>query len=388
MKSLISAIFVLTSLNIHAHSAMAASANYVDGFDSDTPSITGGWSSQFNDLERSLQDNDDESYVFLISFAPEKTISYYNGTSLRDSLIALRGEENGSVGHTLVAWRCSDGSEVQYRGLSGMSGERSLQAPELRRKGFGLLGALAVYTDGHLQDAHSEALQYKYKMVQKGKFKMKWLGMKVSHEDCRKIRLFRNEFWERGAHKNFGFSLEPSKFEGAGCSSYARQLLYEAGVMEETASHWTRVLRVPYRLMAYPRTETLPKRTEFRFDINTLKNEKIEDKQLLFRSWRFNQPGIDMSFADTELIYYTILETERMIRSNDRRNFPRSINIRYRKERQTSGGQQETVEINNKLDEKTAAIYSSLLENNLDNINFEVSNINGVTGLIIDRPLN
>ncbi len=386
MKLLGTLLLILLNMNIQAHSAQAAT--WVEGFDPETPSITGGWSSQFNELERSLQDNNDESYVFLISFAPEKTVSYANGTSLRDSLIALRGEENGSVGHTLVAWRCSDGTDVQYRGLSGMSGEISLQAPELRSKGFGLLGALAVFTDGHLQDAHSSALQYKYEMVQKGKFKMKWIGMKVSDSQCRKVRLFRNEFYQRGAHKNFGFTLEPSRFEGAGCSSYARQLLYEAGVMEQTAPNWTRELRVPYKLIANPTGESLPRNTEFRFDINTLSSEKIEDKHLLFRSWRFNQPGIDMTFADTELIYYTVLEAERQIKKYNRKSFPRSINTRYRKERQTGSGESKTVDIDKDLDSKTKAIYQSLMSNGLDNINFEVSKINGVTGLILDRPLN
>lgn len=385
MKKILGTLLLILNMNAQAHSAQAAT--FVDEFDPGTPSITGGWSSQYNELERSLKDNNDESYVFLISFAPEKTISYKNGTSLRDSLIALRGEENGSVGHTLVGWRCSDGSEVQYRGISGMSGELSLQAPELRNKGFGLLGALAVYTDGYLQDAHNSSLQYKYKQVQEGKFKMKWIGMKVPHEQCRKIRSFRNEFYARGAHKNFGFSLEPSEFEGAGCSSYARQLLYEAGVMEETAPNWTRSLRVPYKLIAYPRTESIPRNTEFRFDINKLTNEKIENSNLLFRSWRFNQPGIDMTFADTELIYYTILETERLMKRAHRKNFPRSINTRYRKERQTGSGESESVDIDKNLDNKTKAIYNSLVNNDLESIGFEVSKVNGVTGLILDRPL-
>ncbi len=354
------------------------------------------WRSEFNPLARHLNTKQDESYVFLLSFAPQKTVSFHNGQSLKNSMIALRGSEAGSVGHTMVAWSCSNGRRITSRGLTGFSGERSTQVKDLRDRGFGLLGALAIYTDGYLQDANTPALNYKFRQVQEGKFQMKWIGVKVSNSACNNVRAFRNRFKDSGAYRNFGFNLNPGALEGAGCSSYARHLLYQAGILNSTAPYWTRSLVVPYALVANPaRVATtdnpnmglMTPRTRFKFSLNQLQSTPVTSADLLLRSWEFNQAGFDLNITDTELIYYTILQAERLVSSGGQGSFPRNISTRFRRVRQTEGGASVNATIDQRLDGNTAAIYNSLRNNRLDAVNYSHSMINGVTGLLIEGDL-
>jgi hypothetical protein len=346
-----------------------------------------GWRPEFNPLARTLQNKQDQSYAFLISFAPQKTISYRNGTSLKNSLIALRKNDAGSIGHTLVAWQCSNGRSVTSRGITGFSGERSKQVPKMRQDGYGMLGLLAVFTDGYIQNASSSALNYKFSQVRKGEFQMKWLGVKVSNQACQNMLNFQSKFKSSGASRNFGFNLDAAKYEGAGCSSYARQVLAEAGVLTSTSQNWFRQITVPYALMANPRTG-LPRDTKFKFSIDNLSPEPMSEKEMLFRNWSFNQQGIPLRFADTELVYYTVAAVERILKSENSKKWNSKIRTsRYRYVRENERGQSLNTKVDRNMDQNTQGIYNNLRNNRLDTYDYTTSTIGGVTGVILEGGL-
>ena len=59
------------------------------------------------------------------------------------------------------------------------------------------------------------------------------------------------------ADKNFGFPVDPKKYEGGGCSSYGNAILWASGIDFPIIDKWYRTVYFPFELMGYIDDKTM-----------------------------------------------------------------------------------------------------------------------------------
>lgn len=228
----------------------------------------------FSELDGQLFETE-KSYALLFLIHPENGYSFENFHEFRSTVYAARESleqaSEGVFGHFQVAWSCSglrDQHVNIHRGLTGMIGESKSQGRRMifdQKMGLSVL--FATFLDGDLESAAEASYRLELNTKNRnGKMQpFSWMAVEISESDCLKGLSFIDQFIEKRAFENFGFTPDPEKFEGGGCLSFAVTLADHFGVWQKlgvTKDDFSTLLSVPDRLIGYPQHSELPELTE------------------------------------------------------------------------------------------------------------------------------
>lgn len=146
-------------------------------------------------------------------------------------------ENATKIGHTIVGWQCG-----AHQGMVSMTGAEPEVALAMVAQGWGFAPFFSIFTDGKLYPEGGHKRLHMERLRTGGGVVM---AVEVGRAGCEGLRTALRRFL---THPNkpatrFGLMLDPGRFEGAGCISFAAYLLNAAGVMREVTPHFRR--RVP-----------------------------------------------------------------------------------------------------------------------------------------------
>lgn len=185
----------------------------------------------------------DSSYVFLFAFPSAAYLDWSSPskltwTSLESTLAKRAFALPTTIGHAQFAWHCQrpDGT-VLSTGASGQSGELNGQSLQVLKGGWGMSLLELVYTDGILESTEDVKSR-----IRKGaaKDQFSWVAFQVPTESCLAMADYVDSFKAEGAHRNYGFPVDPLKMEGGGCTSYAHAAVRKAGLPLPFHEDWLR----------------------------------------------------------------------------------------------------------------------------------------------------
>ncbi|MEZ0373187.1 MAG: hypothetical protein ACAI44_29110 [Candidatus Sericytochromatia bacterium] len=231
-------------------------------------------------------------------------------TSVQSTLAKRLFSLPTTIGHAQIAWSCrgADGTLLSS-GASGQSGENNGQSLAALRTGWGMSILEMVFTDGELETAADVDSRIR-KGVATNQFS--WAGFKVPTENCLQMVDFIEHYQASGAFKNYGFPVDPLKFEGAGCTSYANAALERSGAPLPFRDAWVRSYQIPENQLG--RNGEPPAHTAIVPQARIPQREhQIGLNEFLFgdQQWaRPDEPGIRFQYYDPELFYESFLHLE------------------------------------------------------------------------------
>lgn len=255
-----------------------------------------GWPKALKRLEL----NPNRNYVILVQVPSTAAIDSRSVESIRRTL-GKRVFRSNRIGHMGVAWQC-DGK----KGIASQTGELSRQALRMSLAGWGMTPLLSTYTDGELESVST--LESKHaRILEKGRGNL--LALEVTSKECRAMKdfLVRYVSHPNNPQRNFGVRLDPDKFEGAGCASFAVTLASKAGVFEGMLPKLKRTTLIYDGVLG--RKRKAPKDV---IPYVPLASGKDEERQVGFnamlRGPLDKSPVVDrVTFYDPELIFAAIL---------------------------------------------------------------------------------
>ncbi len=170
--------------------------------------------------------------VALTLIEPGVVMDFRSGEHLRQSYLAKNFSPSTDVGHGIISWKCMYRGEP-LSGTIGMTGENSNQVRTMVRSGWGITPFISVFTDGYLQTRR--AIDRNLDDVYSRGLRTRTIAVQVSELDCLRMLKFLEDFVEHpnNPQQNFGYLLDPEKFEGGGCMSFSTALFKRAGVLPE-----------------------------------------------------------------------------------------------------------------------------------------------------------
>lgn len=235
-------------------------------------------------------------------------------TSVQSTLAKRMFGLPSTIGHAQFAWSCRQSdSSVVSQGASGQSGENNGQSLASLSAGWGMSILEFVYNDGNLE--FDKEVKQRIASGAAGN-QFSWAGFKVNHQSCMKLVNFVEKYQASGAYQNYGFPVDPLKYEGAGCTSYANAALEVSEAPIPFREQWLRKYRIPHHLLG--RQDKIPDHTLI------VPNAKIPEHRLQVPLTDFllgdlqwaqaNEPAIDFQYYDPELFYESFLHLENQYR--------------------------------------------------------------------------
>lgn len=274
-----------------------------------------------------------------------------------------------TIGHAQIAWSCRqpDGTLISS-GASGQSGEDNGQSLAGLRTGWGMSILELVFTDGHLESPAD--VDSRIRSGAAGN-QFSWAGFKVPVENCLQMVDFVENYQKSKAYKNYGFPVDPLKFEGAGCTSYANAALERSGAPLPFRDAWLRTYQIPENQLGrsgeppafasvFPKSR-IPQR-----------EQQVPLGDFLFgeQTWaKSGEAAIPFQYYDPELFYESFLHLENGYRKAN--NLPLKPAVR------TSG----LDDFQQKLKTQTDSWLQRLSQQKAP---MELAEIAGYSGLIVD----
>ena len=164
-----------------------------------------------------------------------------------------------------------------------------------------------VFTDGYLQnfsflDTKSRlASEYIENGLNKTKFG--FISFLLTEKQASAVASYIDEYKSKAAEKNYGFPVDPLRFEGGGCTSFANAIITKAMVGYPIRYFYNRSVYIPHQLMGYD--QALLNRTEnVEYDGPGLPEMKVNIlKTLEYKEWANASNGYPFMFYDPELFY-------------------------------------------------------------------------------------
>lgn len=164
-------------------------------------------------------------------------------TSVQSTLAKRLFSLPTTIGHAQFAWSCRGaGGEVVSQGASGQSGENNGQSLAALSHGWGMSILEFVYNDGDLE-YEQEVDQRVRNGAATGQFS--WAGFKVPTRSCLQLADFVEKYQKADAYKNYGFPVDPLKYQGAGCTSYTNAALERSQAPIPFRDAWVRSYDIP-----------------------------------------------------------------------------------------------------------------------------------------------
>lgn len=320
----------------------------------------------------------ESSYVFLFAFPSAAYLDWSSPskltwTSLQSTIAQRAFGLPTTIGHAQFAWHCQrpDG-QVLSSGASGQSGERHGQSLQVLKGGWGMSLLELVYTDGIL-----ESTQQVKDRIHKGaaKDQFSWTAFQVPTSSCLAMAEYVDRFREAGAHRNYGFPVDPLKLEGGGCTSFAHAAVVNADLPLPFQEDWLRQYNIARQDMG--RSETLP---DFTAVVPQAKvpaePQYVGLPEFLWgnKTWaRPGEPSAPFRYYDPELFYESFLHLENAYRAQQQ------LPLRQALRTSTMDNYQQTLKT--RVNE-----WMGQLQN--QGVPMHLSQIEDKSGLVIDlRPL-
>lgn len=218
------------------------------------------------------------------------------------------------IGHAQFAWQCRLPNGKVLAGASGQSGQDNGQGVSGVLGGWGLSLLELVYTDGHIErrkDVENRVIRG----VNSHQFS--WVGFKVPLENCLYLAKYVKDYIDKKAYQNYGFPVEPLKFQGGGCTSYTHAALMKSKLNIPIMEEWTRDYKIPKKYMG--RTKELPVKSiivpqaKIPESYNTV---KLTEFLLTEVTWAdTGEAFVPFKYYDPELFYESFIHMENIYRS-------------------------------------------------------------------------
>lgn len=157
-------------------------------------------------------------------------------------------ENDTKIGHTIVGWQCG-----AHQGMASMTGGKGNVELAMLAQGWGLAPFFSTFNDGSLypegghRRVHMDGLKAGGGVV---------TAIEVGRAECESLRAALTRFLTHPTqpHTRFGMLVDPARFEGGGCISFAAYLLNAAGVMREVTPHFRREVPIHAGMIGIPAT--------------------------------------------------------------------------------------------------------------------------------------
>lgn len=263
--------------------------------------IHDGWSGPYSELMSYLDSK--KNYIVWSIIAPKDPLDLRKPDFFKKYIARKSVKSSFSISHNLIAWNCRLPNGKKIFGATGHSGESSRQSVELVKAGYGLTAFLAKFTDGWLSGGFQTGSIFSERAEKEQVYS---LVVEVSAQDCANMVGFLKKFvyHPKRPYRNFGLTLNPEKFEGAGCITFAEALLKKAGIFTEVfkASHrdlWASHFRFGGNDLPTPPDTVLP-----RISWREEKAKKISLNEFFSANWNASLRGVKLGLIDPELLIW------------------------------------------------------------------------------------
>ncbi len=187
----------------------------------------------------------DRAYALLIMLPSAYPIDFRDAEAARISLMRNVRAPLATLtaktltGHSMVAWQCAG-----KRGLISQTGESTGQATRMiLHGGWGITPFLSVFHDGKLVRMKDVPGRYR-SLIAAGSVSI--LAIEVSKASCLSMRRYVARFVTHPSNpkSRFGLLLDPERFEGGGCASFALSALRRAGLFAGHERRFRRKVRI------------------------------------------------------------------------------------------------------------------------------------------------
>lgn len=326
-----------------------------------------------NDYKKIIEKDNQSNYIFLFVYRSATFIDWSNPsdlakTTLKSQIARKFKGDASSIGHAQIAWYCNDQKGNIKSGATGQTGQEGNEGLQLIKGGWGLSILDTVFTDGHLES--QQEVDEKIKKADSNN-NMSWLAIKTDYHNCSEMSKFVDDYDKSGAAINYGFPVEPLKFEGAGCTSFANAAISKANLGINLSKAWVRHIKLPKKYMG-KRLEPLIKTRPMVLAKNKQDEKIIPMSDFLFKniSWaNDNEEYQDFYYYDPELFYESLVHLENRYREN--------IGLRLKSPIRSKEYDQTQI--------STKKISEDLMDNLLKNNRLvKIGKIYSTTGLIIE----
>lgn len=266
-----------------------------------------GWPKALEDVYNYTQKTR-KNYVLLVSRLPTIVIDFRSNQGIKNSINSLSFQKDYHPGHKMIGWACKI-KDVSYNSFIGFSGESTDQHKAMLDSGWGLTSLLAHFTDGFIQTPNDLEERFnnfnaEFEKKPNGDFYLIANLFEVSDSDCENIV---NEVFNYTSHENepytkFGLLLDPRKYEGAGCGSFAIHFFEQISRFKKIANLFTRSFKIPEHL--FGNGTILPEHVEIPDGIKNIQSQEPVSKfRLISSDWsEGSKKNLDMSLIDPELV--------------------------------------------------------------------------------------
>jgi hypothetical protein len=330
------------------------------------------WGTTLRPLQEQLNKN--KNFLLVIAFTPAQPFDMRSADHLRGSM--EYSNWSLAISHIAIGWQCHNDQGQVYRYITGQSGEHEDQTKHMVLSGWGLTPFLSVFTDGNLETpAEFDAKRMpKYIRNQSGppanknELDQQFFPMVVelSQQECSDMVHFFHDYstLPQKPYKNFGLVVDPEKFEGGGCGSFAVAMIRASHVMNMLLPDLKRTLQTSWRMLGYH--WVLPRFTHPYHPPDYKQNRWVSLHDFMSSSW--DDPsgtGPQISIIDPEMIFFMMRTfSEIYVDEYSGSNFPvmKRVASRYAPINVQSDGQFQTEsivhqEIDRKFDWQTESMF-------------------------------
>lgn len=272
-----------------------------------------GWPDALGDFQTRFYRG--KSYLVLYKKFPQHPIDMRSPQRFKNSTIVNELLEKNSIGHMSIGWSCDSAGDTQPRieGFAAQTGEYNGQQRDMVDQGWGLTSTLSTFTDGYLQNGFDIQRYFSTDYVartEKGLTPNPYFALvvEVPHQECERVRSFVKTyvFHPGKPYRNFSMYLDPEKFEGAGCGSFAATALAQAASLAPLMHTYWRTLPVPAKVLGLRRRMHLPNNAVPPWFAKTDSEEHlIGKKDLFFMNWDTGRTALQIRLVDPELAIFS-----------------------------------------------------------------------------------
>ncbi|MFN4149511.1 MAG: hypothetical protein ACK4IX_01075 [Candidatus Sericytochromatia bacterium] len=270
-----------------------------------------------NDYKEIIDKDPESNYVFLFVFRSAEYLDWSNPsdlakTTLKSQIMKKLKGDASSIGHAQIAWHCNDGNNVSS-GATGQTGQHGDEGFQLVKNGWGLSTLDTVFTDGYLESEDEVNERVK---IADSKNNLAWVAFKTDYKSCMGMSDFVKAYDKSGAAVNYGFPVDPLKYEGAGCTSFANASIYKTGLNIGLSEGWIRKVNIPFKYMGKLK-DVIPNTRPLEAAKSYDEEKKVAMTDFLFSkvSWaEENEPHKPFYYYDPELFYESLIHIENKYR--------------------------------------------------------------------------
>jgi hypothetical protein len=262
----------------------------------------------------------DSNFVFLFVYRSTAYLDWSNPSDLAKTTLVSQlnrrfKNDASSIGHAQVAWHCNDGKGNIISGATGQTGQEGNEGLQLVKDGWGLSVLDAVFTDGSLE---SEQEVVDRMQIADKHNNFAWMAVRTNYQSCSEMSRFVKDYDKSGAAVNYGFPVEPLKFEGAGCTSFANAAISKTNLNLPISAAWVRHIKIPLRHMGKLQ-EGLPGTRPLEVAKTPQEVKKVPITDFIFKDIKWAQDGEaykDFYYYDPELFYESLVHLENKYRAS------------------------------------------------------------------------